>query len=266
MRSKLPDPFSTITGLDRETQTGSGYFFDNRKRGSPDEAVLQQTLSGEGFLDVGSTRFRVPSGCAMLFTHDESSAYGYPHGVTVPYRLHYVSFRLAGLRCWFERIRAEFGPVVRMAVKGEAADHLEELGRRFHAREFRDRFQETELLHQLLVCVYREQVAATATRDPIEFGHHYLRDNFRSPVNLKQVAARCGVSREHFIRAFSKRYREPPGELLRRMRLEHADRMLLATRLTIQDVALACGFADSNSFCRAFRMRFGKTPGAVRRS
>jgi AraC family transcriptional regulator len=153
-----------------------------------------------------------------------------------------------------------------MALEGEAAATLEELRRRFHSHGFRDRLQEAELLHQLLVALYREQVAATQTLDPVEFGHHYLSDHFRSPLNLKEVAERCGVSREHFIRGFGKRYGEPPGEMLRRLRLEHAHRMLRATHAPVQEVAVACGFADANTFCRAYRLRYGATPGSVRRA
>jgi AraC-like DNA-binding protein len=264
MPTPLPDPFSNVSALAEETRTQPSYRWDNRRRGSDNEGVLQQTLDGEGFFEDAAGRRLVPAGHAMLFTHDENSSYGYPPEVTGPYRLRFVSFRLLGLRAWFDRLRGEFGAVLRMPVEGEASAVLLELASRLDARAFRDRFQETELLHQLLVALYREQVAATQIHDPIEYGHHYLRDHFRSPLNLKEVAARCGVSREHFIRAFGKRYGETPGGLMRRLRLEHARRILGATQLPVQDVALASGFADANTFCRAYRNRYGATPGSLR--
>lgn len=265
MPAPLPDPFSTVNGVDEETRTHAAYLWDNRLRGSSHHVAVQQTISGAGFFSDAAGRRLVPVGYAMLFTHDEASSYGYPPEVTEIYRLRYVSFTLAGLQTWFDRLRVEFGSVVRMPIDGEAAAVLSEIMRCFRARSFRDRFQETELLHQLLVALYREQVAASQASDPIERGYHHLRDNFRSPLNLKAVADRCGVSREHFIRAFGKRYDEPPGEMLRRLRLEHAHRMLKATQMPVQEVALACGFADANSFCRAYRQRFGGTPGRGRR-
>lgn len=266
MSAPLPRPFSVVSGLDEETRTHAGYFYDNRRRGHADEAVVQQTLEGAGFFEDRSGRRLVEAGHAMLFTHEEPSSYGYPpEAAGRPYRLRFVSFRLGALAPWFARLRAEFGPILRMPSEGEASAVLQELIRRFRARDFRDRFQESEFLHRLLVALYREQVAAAQTRDPIEFGYHYLRDNFRSPLNLKELAERCGVSREHFIRAFGKRYGEPPGEMLRRLRLEQAHRMLRATLMPVRDVAPACGFADANSFCRAYRLRYGTTPGAARR-
>lgn len=266
MAAPLPDPFSIVHGLDEETRASPAYFFENHRRGSADEAVVQQTLAGAAFFQDASGRRLVAAGHVMLFTHDEPTSYGYPPEATEPYRQRYLSFRLAALRPWFDRLRGEFGPVLRMPLEGEASATFAEIFRLFRARGFRDRFQETELLQQLLVALYREQIAAAQTRDPVEFGYHYLRDHFRSPLNLKEVAERCGVSREHFIRGFGKRYGEPPGEMLRRLRLEQAHRMMRATQMPVQDVAVACGFADANNFCRAYRLRYGATPGSSRRA
>lgn len=261
-----PDPFSTLISADDELRARADYFWDNRRRTSVQDAVVQQTLAGTCFFENRDGRRLVGPGHALLFTHDEDSRYGYPPEATEPYRLRYANFRLGALAPWFARLRAEFGPVVRMAPEGEAAALLEELARRFRERDFRDRLQETELNHRLLIAIYREQIAAAQTLDPIEYGRHFIQDNFRSPLSLKELAARCGVSREHFIRRFGQRYGEPPGELLRRLRLEHARRMLLATRIPVQEVALACGFADANTFCRAYRRRHGVTPGAARQT
>lgn len=48
------------------------------------------------------------------------------------------------------------------------------------------------------------------------------------------------------------------------VRLEHAERLLSATHLSIQDVARRTGFADASSFIRAFKRATGRTPAALR--
>jgi AraC-like DNA-binding protein len=266
MKIPLPDPFARIISVAGDSRVGAGYFYNNHRRGdSADDAVVQQTIDGSAFFEDASGRQLTTVGTAILFTHDEDSSYGYPPEETVPYKLRYVAFKLAGLKLWFERLRAEFGSVVRMPLDGESATILGELVSGFSNRSFRDRFQETDLLHQLLVALYRDQAAATRIDDPVAYGRHYLRDHFRSAINLKAVAEHCGVSREHFIRVFGKRYGEPPGALLRRLRLEQAQRMLRSTQMTVQDVAVACGFADVGTFSRAYRQKYGITPGANRR-
>lgn len=261
----VADPFPVIQHAAEESHDSPAYAFDNRDRESPAIFVIQRTIAGAAyFRDAGGTRL-VPAGHAMLFTHREPTGYGYPPEARETYRQRFIAFEPRSAAGVFDRLRADFGSVVRMPDAGEAAAVFDEIVYRYRQRQFRDRLQESELIFRLFITLYRGQVQEARTSDPIEFGSHYIRSHFRSPVNLKAIVQQCGVSREHFIRAFSARHRESPGAMLRRLRLEHARAMLQATQLSVQEVALACGFTSSNTFCRAFRQKFGRSPGAGRR-
>ena len=259
------DDFPVVHVSAEERRTDRAYTFDNAKREASYAHVIQRTLSGEAYFRDSSGMKRVTVGHAMLFTHDEPTGYGYPPDATEPYRLRFLACSGAGLHDLFIRLRADFGSVVSMPDDSEATAIFNETCVRFKERSFHDRLHQGELLYRLLLSLYREQVQDTRTSDPIEFGYHYVQNHFRSPVNLKEVAQKCGISREHFIREFSSRYPESPGNMLRRLRLDHARAMLDATRLSVQDIALASGFTSSNTFCRAYRLKHGVSPGAGRR-
>lgn len=258
------DPFAVVYGAAEEVRRDISYDWDNATRGDPDQLVLQRTMAGAGVFRDGGGEHRVPAHHAMLFTQREPTSYGYPAGATEPYRLRFLAFSPTGVRLLFDRIRADFGSVVRMPEESEATALFDELFAGVRNRRLRDRFHESELIYRLLIALYREQVQDARERDPVEFGLHYLRSHFRSPVNLKGVAAKCGITREHFIREFRRRYREAPGAMLRRLRLEHARTMLAATELDVAEIARASGFASANTFGRAYRARFGRSPGTRR--
>ncbi len=264
-RDNSADPFAVVHGAAEEVRREAGYFWDNATRGDPDQLVLQRTLGGAAFFRDAAGERLVPAGHAMLFTQREPSAYGYPPGATEPYRLRFLAFSPTGVRSLFERIRADFGSVVQMPEESEASALFDELFDGVRNRRLRDRFHESELIYRLLIALYREQVHGSRERDPVEFGLHYLRSHFRSPINLKTVVAKCGITREHFIRAFRARHGESPGAMLRRLRLEHADTMLAATELGLAEIARASGFAGANTFGRAYRARFGRSPAERRR-
>jgi AraC-like DNA-binding protein len=259
-----PAPLPSVQGGDEEIQRTPTYRFDNRNRADEDSLVVQRTLSGAGYFQDAGGRRLVASGYAMLFTHREESSYGYPPEAAEPYRLRYLALSAGAARPLFERLRTDFGPVVRMPSGGEAVRLFDELLARFRQRTFSDRFHQAELIFRLFLALTRTQVRGTRETDPVEFGYHQIRDGFRSPLNLKAVADACGVSREHFVRAFTRRYGTPPGAFLRGLRLAHARSMLEATRAGVEDVALGSGFASANSFCRAFRREFGRSPGQWR--
>jgi len=258
------EPFAVVHAAAEERQTGAGYRWDNATRGDADRLVIQRTLAGSAYFCDAAGEHAVPAGHAMLFTHREPTRYGYPPGATEPYRHRYMTFSPTGVRALFDRLRADFGSVVRLPEESEAAALFDELFEGVRGRKLRDRFQESELIYRLLIALYREQVQDAQERDPVEFGLHYLRSHYRSSINLKGVAAKCGITREHFIREFRARYREAPGAMLRRLRLEHAHTMLAATQLDMTEIARASGFASANTFGRAYRARYGRSPGERR--
>ncbi|HEU5077899.1 MAG TPA: AraC family transcriptional regulator [Opitutaceae bacterium] len=239
------------------------YFWDNQQRPEHvwDVLAIQRTVAGTGFFQDANGPRTVRQGQAMLFSHHEASSYGYPADATEPYRLRFMQvWPTPAFRPVFEQLRRDFGPVVSMPDNSIAVALFNEVFTRYSQRTFHDRLHESELLHRMLIAIYREQVQETHSSDPIEFGYHYVRNHFRSPVNIKVVAAKCGISREHFIRQFGERFGEAPGTMLRRLRLEHADAMLSATKMTVEDVAQASGFFNPDSFSRAYRMKFGHSP------
>lgn len=260
----LASAFPYLIGTNDEVRTTTAYHWENNRRADASQIVFQRTVSGRGWFKNTRGTHDVPAGQVMLFKHDDGSAYGYPADATEPYALRYVTVSAGALEPIFDRLQQDFGPIMRMPDNAAATAILGELHERFHGRAFRDRLHEAELIHQLLIELYREQVQGTRTSDPIEFGHHYLRSHFRSPINLKLIAEKCGISREHFIREFTRRYHESPGLLLRRLRLEQARAMLAATRTDVESIALASGYASANSFCRAYRQKFGQSPRGSR--
>jgi len=261
----MPDAvFATVFSSEVEMRRSAVYRIANAGRENQLTLVIQRTLDGAGFYEDQAGRRLVGEGQAMLFTHREESSYGYPPEATEPYRLEFVAFGAGSLAPLFQRLRTDFGSVVKMPSNSEAAALFDRIARHHRQNTFRDRVEETELLHALLCALHREQVNDTQKTDPVEYGYHHLKNHFRTPLSLKDVAEICGVSREHFIRGFSARYGEPPATWLRKLRLEHARTLLAATRLNVQDVALASGFTSSNTFCRAFRDRYRTSPGAGR--
>jgi AraC-like DNA-binding protein len=248
-----------------ETRASSAYYFHNRHRPDGSGLVVQLTVSGKAFFEDQNGRRMVHPDYAMLFSHAEDSAYGYPPEATEPYRQQYIEMTdCAALRNVFDQITSDYGSVVFLPAKSEARDLFNEIMERFRIGRFRDRYEESELLYCLLIAVYRQQVDDTRTDDPIEFGHHFICNRFRNASNLKEIAQLCGVTREYFAREFRRRYDQTPGQMLKRLRLEHAELLLRTTSMPIVDVCAACGFASMNTFGRTFKRHHRQSPSEFR--
>lgn len=258
---------SSVRHAGEQVILDESYRFDNAQRPTPEYHVVQRTISGAVTFRIKGRPHRVEAGQAMLFTHREDSAYGYTATNGEPYRQHYVAFVPSpALGELFAELRRNSGSIVRMPPKAECTLLLGELIDRFLRGAFVDRFHETELVYRLLLALHREQAQAVRVADPIEYGRQYLLDRFRRPLNLKTVAAACGISREHFIREFRRRFQETPGAMLQRLRLEHARTLVVSTILPLEEVALASGFANRGSFTRAYHRLFRSHPRDCRQA
>jgi AraC-like DNA-binding protein len=93
-----------------------------------------------------------------------------------------------------------------------------------------------------------------------------LSANLDGSVPLKEVARECRLSVSHFSRAFRRTTGVAPHRWLLARRVEVAKEKLRDGRLTLLDVALACGFADQSHLTRVFARIVGISPGAYRRA
>jgi AraC family transcriptional regulator len=84
-------------------------------------------------------------------------------------------------------------------------------------------------------------------------------------VMLVEVARACGLSASHFSRAFHRTIGAAPHHWLLKRRVEVAKEKLRDRRLSLSEVALACGFSDQSHLTRVFTRFVGASPGAWRR-
>ena len=83
-------------------------------------------------------------------------------------------------------------------------------------------------------------------------------------ISLDALAAQAGLSPFHLHRVFSAAAGETPKQFTLRLRLGRAAAMLLIGNESVLNVALSCGFQSHETFCRAFRSRFGMSPSTYR--
>jgi len=94
----------------------------------------------------------------------------------------------------------------------------------------------------------------------------FAQANLDSDLSLKALAAAANRSPHYFARRFALAMAETPKKYIARLRLERAALRLLLLDDSIVHIALDCGFAHHETFCRAFRRYFGVPPKTFRRT
>ncbi len=135
-------------------------------------------------------------------------------------------------------------------------------------------FTTTGLLWQFLGEILTKKLYRTtsmeSTRDArrvkaVKNALRRIRSDFAEPLTLGDLAAEASLDPKYFCRVFRQITGRTPGDYLAYYRVECAAELLCATRDSVTEVALACGFGDVSYFSRVFRRFKNQTPGEYRR-
>ncbi|MBZ9944301.1 AraC family transcriptional regulator [Mesorhizobium sp. BR1-1-13] len=92
----------------------------------------------------------------------------------------------------------------------------------------------------------------------------FLNENFSRKLALAEMAAVCGFSSYHFVRAFSKTFGMPPHQYVLDLRLDFAERLLADSHMTIADIAHLSGFSSQSHFTTMMKKYRQVTPMQAR--
>lgn len=92
-----------------------------------------------------------------------------------------------------------------------------------------------------------------------------LEREYQRPWTIGEMCRMACMSRSTFLRSFRRALGQAPIDFLIERRIEAARRLLRDTDRPVTEIALDCGFSDSNYFARTFRARMNKTPTEYRR-
>lgn len=87
----------------------------------------------------------------------------------------------------------------------------------------------------------------------------YLHTAYRQPFSLTELSQRFSFHPAYITRCIKKKYRQTPLQLVTRIRIEEAQKLLCTTRLPVNIIAQTVGYSDSAYFCKQFKRLAGMT-------
>lgn len=120
-------------------------------------------------------------------------------------------------------------------------------------------------LFALLLDVLRTDRPAPPHPDAVQHAIEFMSLHYRDPgICLTDVSRAAGISLDHFGRLFRQHMGTTPMRHLKELRVQQARYLLENTKLLVEEVAGAVGFADPLHFSRVFREVTSLSPRAWR--
>jgi transcriptional regulator GlxA family with amidase domain len=92
----------------------------------------------------------------------------------------------------------------------------------------------------------------------------FVLDHIDEPLPVERIAAKVGMSPRTLSRWCREHLRESPAELVRKLRVDEARRLLEETSLPVKDIAARTGLSDASTLWRGFIEHLGVTPAEYR--
>ncbi|TMP38900.1 GlxA family transcriptional regulator [Pseudoalteromonas rubra] len=133
----------------------------------------------------------------------------------------------------------------------EAAHHVQQN----FSHEVRKPYEEQRYLEGAVDRHSDEQIAS------IQF---WLRNNCANDITFPDIAAQFGMSYRTFNRRFKAATGQTAANYLQTVRVRQVTELLASTNLSIQEIALACGFSSQGQLTRVFKSAMNQTPSHYR--
>jgi transcriptional regulator GlxA family with amidase domain len=113
---------------------------------------------------------------------------------------------------------------------------------------------------QFSSALQRQQKEPPKLRDISSF----VLEHIDEPLPVQRIAKGVGMSVRTLSRWCREHLGESPAELVRRLRIDEARRLLEETALPLKDITMRTGLGDASTMWRVFTQRLGVSPAAYR--
>lgn len=127
-------------------------------------------------------------------------------------------------------------------------------------------------IYEILAYCFEEQIATQTvkltTRDieSIHFVAHIIQSNIGHPLTIEEISKKVGINQTKLKIGFKQLYGTTIFGYLQELRMNQAQKYLLNTADSIEEISIKCGYINTSNFSNAFKKHFGYAPSRCRQN
>ncbi|RMD73402.1 MAG: AraC family transcriptional regulator [Lentisphaerae bacterium] len=221
--------------------------------------------SGRGYFEIETGRFAAGEGDAFLFYPGMHVRY---YDIeTMPWRYSWAGLSGSNIDTLMEDLGFQReNPLLCGVVTPSLKNYCRELGfqlKNGHHTPFLAQAAFWQIMHFLGIETKIKRSGREA--DLRQLTRRLLDNSFGDVPTVEWLAERFRLSRSQLFRIFKTHYGISPKAFIDQIRFERAQDLLKNSRMSIKEIATACGFSSGDYFTTAFRERYGQSPMSWRR-
>jgi AraC-like DNA-binding protein len=249
------DPLLALLPSDAGFYPQARWHFVERPEGTP-QLVLIHCLQGEGWLEMGGSRWRVQPGQAIAILPGEAHAYG--ASADNPWTIYWVHMagpqaarvaRMLGVEAGKPLINPGFDPALPPLYEAM----ISQLARGYASAILLDASLSLGRLVARLALDTARPDGGVSVSARVERTLTQMEQNLDGQIRVADLARRAAMSPSHFAAVFKRQTGFAVLDYFVRLKMQRAGYLLDSTTLPIKVIAAELGFDDPLYFSRRFR-------------
>ena len=231
--------------------------------------IIHYILEGKGSYSVGGTKYELEAGQGFLI--EPGALTFYQANQADPWTYLWVGFDGKRAADYLRGMGLGENRLIYRSSRGESLEMAVREMLRHNTYTAADQFVLEGLLYSFFGAL-SEELDVMSAREA-EMGSLYVRkavefiqDNFCNPIHITDIADYVCINRSYLYTLFQRELSVSPKVYLANYRLTRASELLLITDLSVESVALSCGYSDPLVFSKSFKAKNGVTPTQYRKT
>lgn len=130
-----------------------------------------------------------------------------------------------------------------------------------------DTYRLTGMLYLFLSVIAEAQKNRIETPSGNTYVNHaisYIQNHYSIPVSVEEISDYVGINRSYLSSLFKEYTGMSPVKYLQNFRITRAQHMLTVTDISVESIALSCGYQSAEAFHKIFRQLTGMSPKTFR--
>lgn len=230
--------------------------------------ILHYILSGKGIYRVGERTYKLKEGQGFLIEPEEITFY--QADKREPWTYLWVGFAGVQAEMFLQDIGLNSNQHVFQSGYGEQLKRIVVDMLKNNTFSQTHQYHLQSLLYEFFAVLTRDvqmEAVAEENRDSIYVKKAvvFIQNNYFRRIGVADIAKHVGVSRSYLYKIFVKNLQTTPSEFLARLRLVRAKELLELTELSVEGVAMSCGYQEALVFSKAFKQEVGMPPSHYRK-
>lgn len=229
--------------------------------------LIHYIIGGKGVYRVGERKYQLGAGEGFL-VEPEVLTY-YQADVEEPWSYLWIGFSGKYAKEYLEDLGLNSRRLTFHSSQGKEIKELVLEMLKSQDGSVAGQYRLQSLLYGFFEILSRDVVVKEGTQSMenfyIERAIKFIKNYYSEGIKVTDIAEHLCVNRSYLYKLFKSSLQMSPQELLTRFRISRSKELLKVTKLSIENIALSCGYQDSLVFSKAFKKNVGCVPTVYRR-